>query len=123
MNQTVILYLHRDQIINANHRPHWTKRATLTRTIRNISHWNALANLQPVERRTRIIVTYGWTGPGRVRDSGNLQPTSKALVDGLVDAGIFPDDNDKWVVGPDNRFGDRSDRNGLVKITIELEEA
>ena len=120
--QEAVLYLPREKLINANHRAHWTKRNVLTRTIRNIAHWNGLA-MKPATVRSRVVITYGWTGPGRVRDAGNLQPTSKALVDGLVDAGVFPDDNDAWVEGPDNRFGEKSDRPGLVKITIRIEAA
>jgi hypothetical protein len=36
----------------------------------------------------------------RRRDTGNLYPTVKALVDGFVDAGLIPDDCDGIVDGP-----------------------
>jgi crossover junction endodeoxyribonuclease RusA len=40
----------------------------------------------------------------RRRDPHNLAPTVKAIVDGLVDAGVWPDDTDTWVIVLDPRF-------------------
>lgn len=123
MTQELTVYFTRAQLVTANRLGHWRTRAKKVRHLRDTTHVWARACLKPPGERCRIVMTYGWTGPGRVRDAGNLQPTSKACVDGLVDAGIFPDDNDKYVEGPDNRFGEKSDRDGLVKITIRLEAA
>lgn len=33
----------------------------------------------------------------RRRDPSNWMPTCKAVIDGLVDAGVWPDDNEEWV--------------------------
>jgi crossover junction endodeoxyribonuclease RusA len=41
----------------------------------------------------------------RRRDAHNYYPTLKALVDGLVDYGLLPDDSDNHLVGPDLRRG------------------
>lgn len=126
MNQSMVMYCDRSELINANDRLHWRVKSGRTKALR----WKATAfardvgkALKPVTERQHVTITYGWTKPRRIRDAGNLQPTSKALVDGLTDAGIWPDDNDAWVIGPDDRFGEPSDRPGLVKITIELEDA
>jgi crossover junction endodeoxyribonuclease RusA len=40
-------------------------------------------------------------------DAGNLYPTAKAVVDGLVDYGLVPDDDNKHVTGPDMRSGQK----------------
>lgn len=39
----------------------------------------------------------------RKRDVHNLMPTLKAVVDGLVDYGLIPDDDDAHLIGPDLR--------------------
>lgn len=41
----------------------------------------------------------------RRRDAHNYMPSLKALVDGLVDYGLLPDDSDGHLVGPDLRRG------------------
>lgn len=51
------------------------------------------------------------------REVANLQPTSKAIVDGLVHAKVFADDRDELVVGPDNR---RSWPNGPYEVRIKI---
>ena len=53
-----------------------------------------------------IVCTIHKTRAGRW-DAGNLYPTAKAIVDGLVDAGVIPDDSNEWVTGPDMRAGEK----------------
>lgn len=52
------------------------------------------------------------------RDSGNLYPTIKAIVDGFVDAKVLVDDCDGILFGP---FLVRDYPNGPAQITIEIE--
>ena len=54
----------------------------------------------------RIVATIHKTRAGRW-DAGNLYPTAKALVDGLVDAGVCEDDDNTRVIGPDMRAGEK----------------
>jgi hypothetical protein len=42
----------------------------------------------------------------RRRDPANWAPTAKAVIDGLVDAKVFTDDDHKHLIGPDMRIGD-----------------
>lgn len=56
----------------------------------------------------------------RRRDPGNWYPTAKAIVDGLVDAGILIDDDHTKVVGPDMR--QRTDKTTKPHIEITLKE-
>lgn len=51
-------------------------------------------------------------------DPNNLAPTTKALVDGIVDAGVLEDDSVQYVIGPDHRHGGK----GTAKIVLELRE-
>lgn len=51
------------------------------------------------------IVAHIWK-PRRGRyDPNNLNSTTKACVDGFVDAGILADDDWNHVIGPDHRHG------------------
>lgn len=51
------------------------------------------------------------------REASNLQPMAKAIMDGLVDAGVFPDDRDEHVVGPDAR---REWANGPYQVAVRI---
>jgi hypothetical protein len=51
-----------------------------------------------------LVYTFGFLKRHR-RDVDNLFPTTKALTDGLADAGILIDDNDSRIIGPDRRNG------------------
>lgn len=50
-------------------------------------------------------------------DAGNFYPTAKAAIDGMVDAGILPDDNDDYVTGPDMRRGKHDEPRLTIVIT------
>jgi hypothetical protein len=64
----------------------------------------------------RLIVRYRFPDYIR-RETANLQPTSKAIVDGLVDAGLLLDDRDEFVDGPDNR---RAWPNGQHAVVVQV---
>lgn len=51
------------------------------------------------------------------RDTGNLYPTVKALIDGLVDAGVLVDDCDGLLEGP---YPVRTYPNGPLRIRLVL---
>ena len=92
------------QLLNANQRTHWRVKAERTR------FWRRLAaarfrGFPPIDGRVRIEVWISWPDQ-RIRDVGNWAPTAKAIVDGMVqDAKVLPDDNDRFVLGPDMRSG------------------
>jgi hypothetical protein len=107
-------------LINANHRSHWAAKAARTRTWR----WTACIKargLKPVEGKAHIVITISFTDRRR-RDVGNLQPTAKAIVDGIVDAGVLPDDSDRYLIGPDMRAGEPvKGPVPVITVTIETE--
>lgn len=52
-------------------------------------------------------------------DPGNWAPTAKAALDGVVDAGVLPDDDWRRVAGPDPRAGERvSLRGGRLTLVL-----
>jgi crossover junction endodeoxyribonuclease RusA len=89
--------------LNANQRLHWAKRRELTKQWREFGRVFARSNRLPAT--TELVQVTAWCRwPRRVRrDPGNWYPTAKAVLDGLTDAGVWPDDDSTHVVGPDMR--------------------
>jgi crossover junction endodeoxyribonuclease RusA len=74
----------------------------------------------PLLGRVRIKVTY-YAPDNRRRDSSNVSfLSSKACIDGIVDAGVLLDDNDKWVKSLELVRGDHNVPKG--QLVIELIE-
>lgn len=90
--------------LTANQRGSWRRSHRLIRDWRNLGAWSARAAHIPRLAAARVIVELRFTSARR-RDPANWSPTAKALVDGLVDAGVFADDDSSQVFGPDLRIG------------------
>lgn len=105
------------ELINANQRLHHHAKAKLTRAWREAVPREIVCYKRPLHPRAHITVTIRFATNHR-RDVGNYYPTAKAIVDGLVDAGVLPDDNDAHVIGPDMR---REYPNGEPRVTVRIE--
>ena len=105
--------------INANMRLHWTKRSARTANLRML----ALSECQ----KQRLIkglesarITAWITYPTKAKhDPNNDSPTTKALVDGLVDYGVLPDDDHLHLAGPDHRYAGVTPGRYTVRMVIE----
>lgn len=103
-----VLPLTRSKLITANDKPHWAARARLTKQIRQ---WGYLLGREGegVVRlgltHARVEVEFAYPDRRR-RDRSNLAPTVKALMDGLIDAGLLPDDADRFLDGPHTVIAD-----------------
>ena len=103
--------------INANHRyGHWAQKAKLTKAWREQAETQAILHGGYFVGRVHITVTVHKTS-NRAYDVANLAPTAKAIVDGLVSAGVLVDDSNAHVVGPDMRAGEKRDA-ACVVVTI-----
>ena len=109
------------ELINANHRMHWAPKAALTRTWRDTACRQAKAQGLARVVRAHVVITISFNDNYR-RDVGNLAPTAKACLDGIVDAGCLPDDNDAHVTGPDLRRGPKI-AGRVPMVTVELRDA
>lgn len=118
------------QLLNANQRPHFQKRRTLTAALRGAAmeaateHPQLMADLAaakpgPLLQRAHILGVYHPPTAGR-RDPANWYPSFKAAVDGLVDAGLFEDDDHEHVLGPDMRLGAKVKQGQIVLHVTEL---
>lgn len=103
--------------LNANDRDHWARRKGLTSYWRKAA-WEAAAKAtikgKPFEK-VWVLALLNIGGVKRRRDICNFYPTVKACLDGLTDAGVWEDDNDMIVTGPDMRNGA-----GLWPVGISL---
>ena len=102
------------EFINANVSLHRMAKAKLTKTWRQAA-WVACRNIGPLNPPVRIIAHIHKPRSGRW-DPNNYAPTTKACIDGLVDAGLLPDDSWREVTGPDHRRGET----GPAAITLTI---
>lgn len=105
------------KLLNANDGEHWTKRAP------KVAEWRKAAWVAGVNTKRRwgrlgpSIVTVSLPVKGNIRrDPHNFTPTMKAIIDGLVDARLWPDDNSDWVTTTEPELV--VDGPGLVVVTI-----
>lgn len=113
-----------NEMMSSNDRLHPHIRAELTNHLRKLSTETALQVLSQQEhimfsKENRCYVFITVCPPTRRRmDSPNWYPTVKALIDGLTDACVFEDDNDKIIKGYFFRGGEVT---GNKKYRIELD--
>lgn len=106
--------------INSNDRLHRMAQAKLTKAWRLAASLAALnARLPKDLERVHIIATI--TKPTRRKyDVGNLYPSVKPCIDGIVsDYGLLPDDDNAHLLGPDLRHNPEP---GPASITLEIKE-
>lgn len=95
MNEWTLLFAHRSPPISLNSRQNRWARARLTRDLRAEARYRA-NNIPPL---TLADVTLEWVVVDkRRRDEDNMFATLKPLADGLVDAGIVPDDTPEYML-------------------------
>lgn len=105
--------------LNLNDRMHWAPQARLIETWR---FWAKIVGRSygspKLLRRGPSIVTVELPVPDkRRRDPHNYIATVKPIIDGLVDAGLWPDDTPEWVSVAEPRLIVRRDH--LVRILID----
>lgn len=86
-------------LLSLNDRQHWAAKACLVSEWRRTAFFEAVAQLRHGGLSLppcTVSVTLPVKGRRR-RDPHNLHPTVKAVIDGLVDAGCWPDDTPEWV--------------------------
>lgn len=92
--QELVIKIHANEWMSANHRMHWRERASRTKRLRLRGHFEAHKNRLFPMRRAFVIVSVQYPTSGRA-DPANAYPTVKALVDGLTDFGVLTDDDSK----------------------------
>src|SRR5271163_2475625 len=104
------------QLMNANDREHWSKRARVSSLIRTTAR-SQCKGIPKGLLKVKIRAIY-YAPDNRRRDVSNLFPSVKAAVDGMVDAGVIKDDNDKYVVALEMVRGEYNIPKGQLVIEI-----
>ncbi len=104
------------QLMNSNDREHWSKRAKVSSLIRATAR-GLCKDVPKGLLKVKIRAVY-YAPDNRRRDVSNLFPSVKAAVDGLVDAGVIKDDNDKFVVALEMVRGEYNVPRGQLVIEI-----
>lgn len=103
--------------LNLNDRNHWSKGSPLTRYWREVACDRALEEGAPTWVYPHVTAYLAF-GDNRRRDVHNYTPTVKASIDGLTDAGLWRDDCDGILTGPDMR----RDETRAVGVTLWIRE-
>ncbi|QHO91050.1 hypothetical protein CWT12_06560 [Actinomyces sp. 432] len=88
-----------DQVLTENDHKHWRYRHPRAKSVRSVSEQTARFTRAPRLERARIVIEILFPDRRR-RDTHNLMATAKPIVDGLVDAGLLPDDDARHLAGP-----------------------
>ena len=129
MTEPIILKfeLTRKQMISANDRLHFQKKAKITRFLRELARYEGLNTLRdwyglPFSKekpcKVRVVV---FSPTLRKYDPPNWSPTSKALLDGLTDAEFWTDDNYNVIKEVSFSHGGKSGTKNY-KIKLEIME-
>jgi len=114
---TVITFIGYSRLLSLNDRLHWAQKATLNRMWRKAAHGAAVMAQTPVHGRSLVNVSLPVRNVNQRRDAHNFIATVKPIIDGLVDAGVWPDDNGRYVVTDEPCFHARH-LDPFVTITI-----
>jgi crossover junction endodeoxyribonuclease RusA len=82
--------------LSLNDRGGWRGRARTIKTVRQDAAWRATAARIPHCQQIHVQLTYV-PRDARRRDPENLIATQKAIIDGLVTAGLVDDDSPEYV--------------------------
>lgn len=80
-------------------RPHWADERTKKATLRSLGAWKARQLRLPLLGVSTVEAFVTPRTHGRF-DPNNAHPTTKPLIDGMTDYGVWVDDDSSWVQGP-----------------------
>jgi len=114
MTDTISLFIPKpDEWINANQKLHWAVKNSRVQTWRDTACYLARQAKLPQLALPASVNAYIIKDRGSRYDPNNLADTTKACIDGLVDAGVLPDDSWQELIGPDHRHGGKG-RPGII---------
>jgi len=122
---TLTIEVPRALLISANDRMHWREKARRTAALRIFGRHAASRTFWIWERPVRpvtLTVTVTYPPLARRRDASNLAPTVKGLLDGIVDAGLLPDDNDRVIVATTYQASADKGTPGVWRFMLEFSE-
>lgn len=91
--------------------------AKLKKEMTEFVYWQVL-NKKKITKP--CIITFNWLVSSKA-DFDNIRFAAKYILDGMVKAGVLPDDSQKWVIGFGGDYFTKVEK-GQEKIIIEVEE-
>jgi crossover junction endodeoxyribonuclease RusA len=83
--------------LTMNQRLHWAQKAKISRLWRDAACDAGLTQVMTLPGGPSLVTVHLPVKGNRRRDPHNWFPTIKPIIDGLVDAGLWPDDTPQWV--------------------------
>jgi len=107
--------------LNSNDRLHRHQERKITAAWRAAAAQQIAAHEQSIDPYSAPVrvTAHIWKPRAGRYDPGNLYPTAKACLDGIVDTGLLTDDDWKHVTGPDMRHGGIGPAALIITITQE----
>ena len=105
--------------LTANGREHWREKARRTKALRTLAYAHCTPSTARFDGPVNVTAIISYPTARRA-DPANASPTVKAVLDGIVDAGLLADDDHRHVPrvtferGPDTR------RRGIYHVAIRL---
>ena len=120
--RTVEMLLRKGSFLSMNDRRHPLAHARMVKSLRQMGYWHARgANLQDAHLgRTRVDVHITRPRRGGIKDPANAHATLKPLIDGMVDAGVWTDDDHTHVEGPFPILTDERTATDAYRIVVVL---
>lgn len=104
--------------LNRERTRHWSTRAEITRQWRNAAYVLAKVDRLPAFQSAEI--TFDITqARGQLADAGSHHPVTKAILDGIVQAGVLPDDDPAHVLS----ITEHAPTRGPSAVTVTLKGA
>lgn len=117
-DNTVRIEIPKQWWLTHNMRLHWAQKAERTRWLRQAARLQA-RHLPPLKEASIHVIIHSPTKRGG--DIDGPAPTVKALIDGLVDAGVLPDDSPKHLKFLTHSRGQPTGKPGQYAITLRVD--
>jgi crossover junction endodeoxyribonuclease RusA len=114
----VLRFAQRPFTINAERRMHHMERARHVREWRTKSA--SLAKVKGIPALTAVHIHAHPHLKGRLQDADACHPSVKAVIDGLVDAGVIPDDDPRYVRAVTYHAPTRAKADFLLVTVVDL---
>ena len=119
LTQTLTIRIPATAWWTANSRLHHMEKARRTRTVRALAAHLARRLLPMPAADVHVLVH---TPAARRFDADNAAPMAKAVIDGIVDAAVLPDDDAKHRPRTTYELGQPTRERGMYQLTITLKE-
>ena len=111
--------------LSSNDRGHWATKARHVKRVRReafeaaLEQWgNAAYARRRITRWPVDVTVIDHCRTANLRDTANAAPSVKAIIDGVADYGLFPDDSGLWVAAI---IFTPADKTGVDELVLTFE--